>query len=321
MMYVHWLHEVEPEAEALVGGKGANLARLARAGLPVPIGFCVSTLAYEYFVLAAGLAAAVDGLIARSEAPNYDQLKADATELQERFVAAVLPDTLAHETMAAYRDLGSQTGLQQPSVAVRSSGTAEDLSTASVAGQHDSYLSVRGEERLDEHIRRCWASLWNPHAIHYRHDSQIEQRTVSMSVVVQQMVNSVSAGVLFTVNPVSGDRSEMLINASWGLGESVVSGVVEPDSITLDKGSMAIKAYSTGLKETMIQPTEFSGTEATAVPAQLREQPALSESQIIELGKLALMIEVEFGVPQDIEWAHDGTQFSILQSRPVTGLP
>ena len=320
-MYVHWLHEIGREQEPLVGGKGANLTRLTRMGVPVPPGFCISVLGYQHFVAAAGLDAPLDRLLTELEAGDRQQVAAKAEELQRLFLTADLPDSIAQEAIAAYRDLGNRTGALQPPVAVRSSGTAEDMAGASFAGQHDSYLSVRGDDSLAQHLKRCWASLWNSHAIHYLHTNRIPHQQVSMSVVVQQMVDAISAGVMFTANPVSGDTSELLINATWGLGESVVSGLVEPDSIILDKSSMAIKTAAIGLKETMVQPAQGSGTVVSPVPSSLQAQPALNEIQVAELARLGLTIEERYGAPQDIEWSRDDQGFHILQSRPVTGLP
>jgi pyruvate,water dikinase len=320
-MYVHWLHEISHEQAPLVGGKGANLARLTQLGIPVPPGFCISMLGYQHFIVDTGLARALDRLLTGLDTSDLQQLSAKATDFQQLFLTTNLPSSIAEESIAAYQVLGIRTGVAEPQVAVRSSGTAEDMASASFAGQHDSYMNVRGKDNLADHLKRCWASLWNSHAIYYRHTNHIDHQQVSMAVVVQQMVHAASAGVMFTANPVTGDKSEIIINATWGLGESVVSGMVEPDTIILDKRSTAIKTQTIGLKESMIQPVQGFGTEVLEVPSYLRQQAVLNTEEVSELVRLALKIEEWYGAPQDIEWASDANGFFILQSRPVTGLP
>ena len=248
------------------------------------------------------------------------RLAARSADLRASFLAADLPPDLAQEIHSAYRTLHDMTGAPEPRVAVRSSATAEDLPEASFAGQHDFYLGVLGQTALAESIKCCWVSLWNAQAVSYRQTNGIDHAEVLMSVVVQHMAPSVSAGVLFTANPVSGDTSEMVINASWGLGESVVAGSVEPDTFFVDKGSDSIKARSIGAKESMVELDESSGTIEVAVPPALRQRPSLTDDQVLELGTLAMSIDQNYGSPQDIEWAHDGTRFHILQARPITSL-
>jgi pyruvate,water dikinase len=313
-----------PPALEEAGGKGASLATMAVAGLPVPPGFILSTEAYRQFVAANDLGAViVDAVRAPSDADPADWEVA-ASEIQSRFHQADLPEALIEAIRAAYADLGGE-GL---AVAVRSSATAEDLPGASFAGQQETYLNVRGETALLDAIRRCWASLWTARALAYRQRLGIDQQTVAMAVVVQAMVPAEAAGVLFTANPTTGERSEIVVNASFGLGEAVVSGQVTPDSYTLDKGTLAVTSSTRGTKELMIVPRADEadeggqGTISVPVPEARRQEPALAAATLLALAELGLQVEQRAGgVPQDVEWAVADGQVWLLQARPITGLP
>lgn len=287
-----------PELDASVaGGKGDGLSRLIRGGFPVPAGFVIPTSAYHAFSAANGLA---------NEVPV-----GDGQAFRQKFETAEIPAELADAILAAYHDLASGP------VAVRSSATAEDLPGASFAGQQDTYLNVLGDAALLSAVRACWASLWNERAIAYRAHRQIDSAQLGMAVVVQQMVDAQAAGVLFTVNPVTGNATEMLINATWGLGEALVGGRVAPDSIVIDKTSGTIKHLAVGDKALMTVPV-LNGTTDVAVDATLRTKPALTAAQAIELARLGQAIEAHMGGAQDIEWALADGRLIILQTRPVT---
>lgn len=274
------------------GGKGASLARLARAGLPVPGGFVVTTEAYRSFV-----------------SEFRDRLgSGDAAAL---FAAHDVPDALAAEIRTAHAALGDDVA-----VAVRSSATAEDLPDMSFAGQQDTYLNVRADGLL-EAVRRCWASLWNPRAVAYREHNGVPHDDVALAVVVQELVDADAAGIMFTADPVSGDRDATVINASWGLGEAVVGGQVTPDTITVSGGEVTASQVA---DKTVMTVRAGSGTEERPVPADLRRRPVLDPSQAVELAALGARIQTLYGVPMDVEWArHDGA-YAILQARPITGL-
>jgi rifampicin phosphotransferase len=298
-----------------VGGKGTALARLARAGLPVPPGFHVTTEAYRRFVAANGLHTAI--VTAASDAPvgEPDFLERAAARIQALFAGGALPDDVARAIRQAYTGLGDGVA-----VAVRSSATAEDLPELSFAGQHESYLNVRGEAAVLDAITRCWASLWTARALGYRARAGIPPEDVSLAVVVQELVPADVAGVLFTADPVTGARDRVLINAAWGLGEAIVGGLVTPDSLTLDKGSGSILAREIADKAVMTV-RAADGTRTEAVPAECRGAPVLRPEQVAELTRLAREIEQLWGEPVDIEWAmHDG-QIFIVQARPITALP
>jgi phosphoenolpyruvate synthase/pyruvate phosphate dikinase len=237
MSYVRSLDTVGREDIAIAGGKGANLGELVRAGLPVPPGFVVTTDAYRTYVQYNGLTEQVLQLATDRE-PDVA-----ADQIRVLFTTGAIPDRLREEVTGAYQALG------RPPVAVRSSATAEDLAEASFAGQQDTYLNVRGEDGLLSAVQHCWASLWTARAIAYRARQGIDPATVSLAVVVQEMVEADSAGVLFTVNPTSGRRQEAVIAAAWGLGESVVSGMVNTDDLVVDRATVESPSAASRTKQ------------------------------------------------------------------------
>ncbi len=319
-MYIHWLDEMHSATSSQVGGKGAHLGRLIQSGVVVPAGFCIGVSGYQKFVTRSGLKSALTKLVAQIDADNLEQLFNDAPEISHLFLETHLPGDMQAEIMRAYRELGTRMASPNPPVAVRSSSTAEDMQLTSFAGQYDSYLNVRGEQDLTEKIKRCWASMWNPQAIHYRHTNGFDPFDCCMAIVVQQMVDSTASGVLFTANPVTGDLTEMVVNSSWGLGEGVVVGTSQADSFVMDRVSKSIRRRNVAVKRSLVDFAQGSGTRESTVAEELRHKPSLSDSQLEELHGLGLAIEDIYNTPQDIEWGHDGDQFYILQARPITGL-
>jgi rifampicin phosphotransferase len=316
--YVLTLADPRATQLAIAGGKGASLARLAAAGLPVPGGFVIATAAYQRFVADNDLEPTLLAALEPADASQPATLEAASRAIGELFSRARMPQAVAEAVRQAYAALG---GGDLP-VAVRSSATAEDLAGMSFAGQQETYLNVRGEEELLEGVRRCWASLWTDRAIGYRLKMGIDQRSVSMAVVIQILVPSEVSGVLFTANPTTGERNELVVNASYGLGEAVVSGRVTPDSLVVDKASLVVKEATLGTKEVAVLPSAEQGTVTEAVPEDRRGELALSEQGLRELGELAVRVERESGgVPQDLEWAVADGRCWLLQARPMTGLP
>lgn len=302
----------------LVGGKGRSLARLAAAGLPVPTGFLVSTRAYKDFVETNGLQRPILDTVA--EVTPYDAASAEraSTAIHALFASATLPTQIVESLTQAYGSLGKES----PAVAVRSSATAEDLPNLSFAGQQDTYLHVRGTAALLEAIHRCWASLWTARAIGYRTQMGVDQQAAAMGVVVQVMVPAGVSGILFTANPSTGDRSELVINASFGLGEAIVGGHVTPDMYVVDRISGEPKETLLGAKETMVVAAGDQGTTTRPVPEAKRHESSLSATVLGELFALGESVERVFdGVPQDIEWAIADGRCWLLQSRPITNLP
>ncbi len=297
-----------------VGGKGASLAKLAAAGLPVPPGFHITTAAYRSFVEENGLQESILDAVATVVADQPATLVEASERIEKLFAQGRMSDALAEAISRAYADLGSEP------VAVRSSATAEDLPEMSFAGQQETYLNMRGEAMVLSAVKRCWASLWTARAIGYRARNHIAPQDVSLAVVVQELVPADAAGILFTANPVTGARGQVMINAAWGLGEAIVGGQVTPDTIVVDKTSGKIIEQQISEKDMMTVRTS-EGTREEAVPQERRNQAALSPAQAAELARLGVQIEKLYGQPMDIEWAlHKGRVF-IVQARPITALP
>src|SRR5262245_53069839 len=276
MKPVGWLQNLGKDDGGLAGGKAANLGEMLRAGLPVPPGFVVTTAAYDDFLAADGLREEVERLTGTSHPNDAATLEATSQAIAARFAAGAMPEAVATAGREPYSRMG------EPAVAVRSSATAEDLPDASFAGQMESYLNVRGEEALLAAVRRCWASLWTPRALSYRARQGISHAAVSLAVLVQELVQAEAAGVLFTANPVSGHRGQVVIDAVWGLGEALVSGRANPDHWVVDAASGKVLEARTARKEVMTA-RQAGGTVTVPVPAELRERPVLHATQLAAL--------------------------------------
>ena len=286
--YIRTLEQLSATDVGLAGGKGANLGELTRAGFPVPPGFVLTTTAYNAFVRANGLQAAITAALPEAAPSDPAELARAATVIAGHFAAGRVPAEIADDLRQAYLALGG--GL----VAVRSSATAEDLPTASFAGQQETFLNVSGAAAVREATARCWASLWTARAMAYRARQGISPDSVSLAVVVQRMVAAEAAGVLFTANPLTGDPDEMVINAVRGCGEALVSGQVTPEEIVVGYGTWTVR---------------------------WRDSPAgrvLAEAQVGQLARLGEQIAAHYGRPQDIEWAWAGGRFHVFQARPIT---
>ena len=306
----------DPQANLeTVGGKGMSLAKLAKAGIPVPDGFHITTDAYRQFVAANHLQTGILRALKNIDTARPDSLESASGQIRTLFTEALIPDDLAEAILQAYGGLPG--GL--PSVAVRSSATAEDLPEASFAGQQDTYLNITGPQQVLEAVRSCWASLWTARAIGYRARQGIQVEGVALAVVVQLLINAEAAGILFTANPISGKRDEMLINASWGLGEAVVSGAITPDTLTVDKATGKIIQQETAKKLVMTVRTA-TGTEEQSVPVPLQQKLVLNNKQTAELIRISTEIETLYDMPMDIEWALADDAFAILQARPITAI-
>ncbi|WP_369133924.1 PEP/pyruvate-binding domain-containing protein [Modestobacter sp. I12A-02662] len=288
------LRDLDAGSVPVAGGKAANLGELLRAGFPVPDGFCLTTAAYREMAAAAGLTDVLDGLAALAP-DDVDRSAELARQARERILSTPMPRRTADAVTAAYRALG------EPSVAVRSSATAEDLPSASFAGQQDTYLEITGVDAVLDAVHRCWASLWTDRAVLYRARNGVDSAQTWLAVVVQEMVDAAVAGVLFTANPVTGHRGESVVDASPGLGEAVVSGAVDPDHFVVRTGTGAVVERRIG--------------DGTGRPA------CLTDEQVAELVRLGGRVQQHFGAPQDIEWAFDRDGGAWLtQARPVTTL-
>ena len=311
----------DQDALERVGGKGRSLSKMVREGFNVPAGFIVTADAYRRFVADNQLQTEV----VRSARPRlkegYPAFEQSSEIIRDLILQSPMNDALVAAVKLAYRDLATGNG-DDASVAVRSSANAEDLPGLSFAGQQETYLNMRGEDAVVEAVRNCWASLWTAQAISYRHQNGIDQNSVAMAVVVQLMVPSEVSGILFTANPASGERSEFIINGSFGLGEAVVSGQVTPDTYIINRSDLRVKQEILGPKEHRIVSDGKSGVRMESVADEDRSKSSISIDQLRELCETALRIEQLYeGLPQDIEWAFCNGTLHLLQSRPITNLP
>ena len=302
----------------IVGGKGRSLAQMTRAGFNVPQGFLLSTAAYRGFVADNKLGIPILELARPEIIDGRASFDSASRSIQALIKGCELPAALQAELTAAYQALPGD----RPAVAVRSSANAEDLPGLSFAGQQETYLNVSGPEAVVEAVRDCWASLWTAQALSYRNEMGIESGAVAMAVVVQIMVPADVAGILFTANPATGQRSEMIVNASFGLGEAVVGGQVTPDTFVVDRTTLAAKETVIGPKAQKIVADGDQGTRLVDVDEGERDVASLPDALLTELAGLAARVETHFdGQPQDIEWAVADGKLWLLQSRPITNLP
>jgi phosphoenolpyruvate synthase/pyruvate phosphate dikinase len=311
--YVLGFREIDRTQTAAVGGKGAHLGELSRIdGIDVPPGFCVTTAAFRRVMADAPIGDRLDRL-AHLNPDDRERIRSLSAEIRRAIEAVAVPDGLAAAVTAAVDRLGAA-----PAYAVRSSATAEDLPTASFAGQQDTYLNVVGTSAILEHIRRCWASLFTERAVTYRLRNGFDHGAVHMAVVVQQMVFPQVSGILFTADPVTGNRTLATVEASFGLGEALVSGLVNADSFTVRDG--AVVDRTVGAKRVAVHAVPGGGTEEVAIDRRQQDEAALTDVQAVRLVGLGRRIEAHLGAPQDIEWCLVDDGFQIVQSRPITTL-
>ena len=312
--YVRDLQEVDRTQVAVVGGKGAHLGELSRIeGIRVPAGFCVTTDAFRRIMAEAPSIDDQLDRLSRLDPDDREAIRALSAEIRRGIEGIAIPDDLAAAVTDALARLG-----EQAACAVRSSATAEDLPTASFAGQQDTYLNVVGPAAILRHVSRCWASLFTERAVTYRRRNGIDHRAVRMAVVVQRMVFPHAAGILFTADPVTGNRRVATVDAGFGLGEALVSGLVNPDVFKVRDGDVIAKAIATKPRAVHARPA--GGTHEVAIDLQQQEQPALTDAQVVRLVQLGRRIEAHLGHPQDIEWCLVDDDFRIVQSRPITTL-
>lgn len=321
--FIQFFDDGVPPVHEQLGGKCASLVALTAAGMPVPPGFAITTAAYNAFIHEAGIEQDIHTLLRGLDADDIAAVDRVSEQLRFEITSRPVPEELRTITTDAYNALQSRFSSPVP-VAVRSSATAEDLPDASFAGQQDTYLWLCSLEDVTEHIRRCWASLYTSRAIIYRLKNNIPNEGLSMAVAVQKMVNAKVAGVAITMDPTNGDRSKIVMEASYGLGELVVSGQVTPDNITVDKVMLMVIKRTLGDKHAELVPDLGSKSLVELeVSAERRAQLCLSETEITAIAAIAKKAEKHFKTPQDIEWALDrdlpeGENLLLLQSRPET---
>ncbi|RLE59330.1 MAG: phosphoenolpyruvate synthase, partial [Thermoprotei archaeon] len=322
-----WFEELTKEDVPLVGGKNANLGEMIKAGIPVPYGYAVTAYAYKKFIEETGIKDKIYEIlkekVPKTAAKPEDYMDASA-EIRKLIESTKMPKEIEEAIRKAYRELSKRVGKDEEFVAVRSSATAEDLPGASFAGQQETYLNVKGEDEVVEKVQKCWSSLFTPRAIFYREQKGFKHEKVLISVAVQKMVNSKSAGVMFTIHPVTGDRNVIVIEGNWGLGEAVVSGSVTPDEWIVDKNTLEIVSERIVEKTVeYIRDPKTGKTIHAEVSPERRNVPCLTKEEVKRLAELARLIEKHYGMPMDIEWAIDrDMQFPesvfIVQARPET---
>jgi len=312
--YVLAFHEIDQTQVAVVGGKGAPLGELSRIeGIRVPPGFCVTTDAFRRIMAEAP---SIDGRLdrlSRLKPDDREAIRSLSAEIRRTVEAVAIPDDIAAAITQPLARLG-----EQHAYAVRSSATTEDLPTASFAGQQDTYLNVVGPAAILHHVRRCWASLFTERAVTYRLRNGFDHRRVRMAVVVQQMVFPHAAGILFTADPITGNRKVASVDASFGLGEALVAGLVNADVYKVRDGEVVARTIAA--KQLAIRASPLGGTQEQAIEPERQHQPALTDAQVVRLAQLGRRIEAHFGRPQDIEWCLVDEDFQIVQSRPITTL-
>src|SRR5437879_7753193 len=321
---VVWLENVRKDDIHIVGGRCGNAEKRTAKGITVLPGVSVTSDALRRFVEDAKIVDVIRNSLSSSNGPRDPKQYEEASqEIRKIIESAPMPSDIANEVRSAYRDIERKTSSPQVKVAVRSSATSEDLPDASFAGQQDTYLNVKGEDALVHYVQKCWSSLYTPRAIFYREEKGFPHEKVLISVGVQKMVESEVSGVIFTLDPVNGDPSKIIIESSWGLGEALVAGVVRPDRFIVDKGTLQIVHKEIVPKMIEHVPNHETGlTMEREVPAERRNAASLGDEQVVELARLARDIEDHYQTPQDVEFAVErsksGQKVYVVQTRPET---
>jgi len=311
-MYTENFNELSKNDISIAGGKGASLGEMTQSGVSVPPGFVVLAKAFDRFLEETDLDVEVESILKEAKQNDINSTEKASGKIRDLIKDAEFPGDIAIETQKKFADLKS------PFVAVRSSATAEDSAVASWAGELESYLNV-SEKNLLESIKKCWASLFTPRAIFYRFEKGLHDQKVSVAVVVQKMIQSEISGITFTVHPVTKDKDQMVIEAGFGLGESIVGGMVTPDTYVINKKNKTILDKNISEQRMMII-RSLKGTKETVVPKERQNKQKLGDQQILTLTETCQSIEKHYKKPQDIEWALEKGKFYVVQSRPITTL-
>jgi len=318
--FVRWFNELSKEDVPLAGGKGANLGELVRTGAPVPPGFVITARTFDRFLEQTGLRSQILDRIRKLDVDDAQDLRTTAEELKAMVMAKEMLPATRDAVRESYSRLAEEIGEQDPFVAVRSSATAEDTAETSFAGMNETFLNVKGADQLIESVKKCWASLYGARVLFYRRKQNIPEERMSIAVAVQVMVEADKAGVMFTVNPATGDPDTIVIESSFGLGDTVVSGSVSPDRYEVDKDTLEVTKEAVAIKDFM----DIRGPEGGVIRKDLSHDKArassLSREDVRELAQLGRQIHEHYNQPQDIEWAIDDSRVYIVQTRPVTGL-
>ncbi len=312
---VVFFKDIDKNDIPIVGGKGANLGEMTKAGFPVPNGFAVTVGSYDIFLKESEISNKINSILKETDVNNSEELQNASIKIGKLITSSKIPNSVMLEISKAYRRLSGH--FRKALVAVRSSATAEDLPGMSFAGQQATYLNIKGENNLLLAVRECWASLFTARAIFYRTQNKIDQEKVKISVIVQKMVQSDVSGVMFTIDPVTNDKDRIVIEAVWGLGEMIVQGSVVPDNYQVQKETFSV--LSKEISDQSIQLIKRGLiTKEVAVPAKIRAKQKLTDDEIVKLAKIADRLQKHYYFPQDIEWAKEGSNLFIVQTRPVT---
>jgi len=317
-VYVKSFGEMTKNDTEEAGGKAANLSEMTQLGFPVPPGFCVTSPSLEYHVEANGLGSQIDAIVASFDFDDYEGMESKTGEIRELIHNAPIPADLLEEIEGAIQAL---VGADDAFVAVRSSVSVKGSTITSFPGMMDTYHYLKGDEIVD-HVKKCWASLWTTRATFNRHHKGVDQKLGLISAIVQRMVFSEVSGILFTANPITSARDELVIEANWGLGESVVSGKSMNDFYLIDKNTLEEKQRKIARKTFWVTFDDEAGygRKEEATPAELQEKETLTREQVRRLAETGLRIEAAFGDPQDIEWAYADETMYILQARKIRNL-
>jgi len=314
---VVWFYDIDKSDVYYVGGKNANLGEMIEAGFPVPEGFAVTTTAYRRFLKENSLDEKIKHLIGTVNFSNSESLNQVSSHIKSLIKKAVVPDDIAREVFSFYNKMTKK--YDAPFVAIRSSATSEDSKTASFAGQQETFLNVKGESAVIDTIREAWASLFEARAMFYRHDANLDQVKVGISLAVQKMVQSDTSGVMFTADPVTNNRERIVIEAIYGLGEYIVQGRVTPDHYEINKSDLKIVGKN-AVSQSIMLAYKSGENKRVFVPEKMRSKQKISDETIKRLAELAKKIEEHYYFPQDIEWAVEKSKVYIVQTRPITTL-
>ncbi len=311
-MLIKKFKELSKKNVSIAGGKGASLGEMTQAKIPVPPGFVILVSAFEKFLEETDLNIEINAIMKKIKHNDINSVEKASVQIKDMIENLEIPQDIAKEIKKSFQSLKSKY------VAVRSSATAEDSSVASWAGELETYLNVT-EKNLLKSVKKCWASLFSPRAIFYRFEKNLQDQKVSVAVVIQKMVQSEISGICFTVHPVTEDKTQMIIEAGWGLGEAVVSGSITPDSYVLNKKNFSIIDINVAEQEKEMA-LDKKGVKWKKVPSSKQNKQKLKEKELIKLSKLCVQIEKHYQKPQDIEWAIEKNKIYITQSRPITTL-
>ncbi len=317
MEIVKWFEDIGKADVNKAGGKGANLGELVKAGLPVPPGFVITGQAYLLFTTESGLTQKIAHSIEGLNVDDTSALQAKAKEVQETIIGSEMPATIKSEILKAYDEMARRDSIKAPFVAVRSSATMEDSEQASFAGMNATFLNVHGREDVIRKVKECWASLYGARVISYRAKKEFYDEPV-IAVVVQKMVNSDKAGVMFTANPRNNNLNSLVIEGAFGLGEVVVGGLVSPDYYEIDKAGMKVRDTRISHKKFKIIRDEKGRNKNVELSEKEANEQVLTDKEIQQIAGLGMKIEQHYGSPQDTEWAIEGNKVFMLQSRPIT---